>query len=170
MLLQRTEVGFPAFTWWLIIISNSSSRGPDTLFRPLQAPGTHVIHIYKHRQNTHKIKNSKKRKKLTPNPVYLMVSPGLYGSYTYLHIHNADIYKLKHTSLKSLRSGVKMECRVQLTYKCISRGWVVLSSTAGNTWSLQLQAQALCSGVSSYDPQGSSNSPRAEVDRVTNKG
>ena len=89
-----------------------------------------------------------------------MVSPGLYGSYTYLHIHNADIYKLKHTSLKSLRSGVKMECRVQLTYKCISKGW---GGAEQHRWkhveSTATGTGPLCSGVSSYDPQGSSNSP-----------
>jgi hypothetical protein len=38
--------------WWLTI-SNSSSRGPDTLFWLSWVPGTHMVCRHTYRQNTH---------------------------------------------------------------------------------------------------------------------
>lgn len=39
-LLFREMVFFPAPMWWLVIVSNCSSRAPSALSRPAQAPGT----------------------------------------------------------------------------------------------------------------------------------
>jgi hypothetical protein len=44
LLLQRTRVRFPAPTWWLITICNSSSR--------VWAAGMHVMYTYTCRQNS----------------------------------------------------------------------------------------------------------------------
>ena len=54
---QRTWVQYPAPTKWLTVRWNSSPWGCDALLLPLQAPETHMVHIYRCRQNppTHKI-------------------------------------------------------------------------------------------------------------------
>lgn len=53
---QRTQVWFPAPTWWLKTLWNSSSKR-SVLFWPPQAPGTaythcqHTAHVYKQSKN-----------------------------------------------------------------------------------------------------------------------
>lgn len=44
LLLQRTPVPFPASTWKLRTICNSSSMGTDAPFRPPQVPGITCVH------------------------------------------------------------------------------------------------------------------------------
>jgi hypothetical protein len=46
--LAEDLVQFPAPTWWLINIYNSSSRKSNTLFLPLRAWGMHVVHTHTH--------------------------------------------------------------------------------------------------------------------------
>lgn len=40
-------------TSWLTIVCNTSPRGSDAAFWPLQTPGTHVAHRHTYKQNTH---------------------------------------------------------------------------------------------------------------------
>lgn len=42
--LPRTPVGYPAPTWWLTAIHDSSSRGSGVIFLPPWPPGTGVLH------------------------------------------------------------------------------------------------------------------------------
>ena len=57
-LLQRTQVWFPASTWWLTTVLSSSSRGSHPFFWPPQAMYTNGTHIHWDRKLTHlKIKN-----------------------------------------------------------------------------------------------------------------
>jgi hypothetical protein len=53
LFFQMTGVQFPAPTWHLTTICNSSCRGSNALFWPLRTPGTHMAHRYTCRQNTH---------------------------------------------------------------------------------------------------------------------
>lgn len=46
-LVRRTLVQFPACTWQLTTVCNSSSRS-DSLISPLRAPGTSVMHMHTH--------------------------------------------------------------------------------------------------------------------------
>lgn len=59
--LMDDWVQFPASTWLPTTSHDSSSRVSDALFRPLQAPGTILIHIHTCRENmcTHKRNTSK---------------------------------------------------------------------------------------------------------------
>lgn len=54
LLLERTQVWFPALIWWLPNICNSSFRGSNILFWPLWVPGMQVVHRYASRQNNYK--------------------------------------------------------------------------------------------------------------------
>lgn len=56
LLFQRTQVLFPAHTWWLTTICNCSFKGSDVRLWPPWAPGTHMVHIHTCRQNTHTYK------------------------------------------------------------------------------------------------------------------
>lgn len=51
--LKRTKALIPAPTQWLRAICYSSSRGSDILVWPLQTWGTHTVHRYVCRENTH---------------------------------------------------------------------------------------------------------------------
>lgn len=59
LLFQRTWVQLPAPTRPPTTICHSSTKGPDTPFWPLQAPGMQVVHRYTCSQNTqiHNIQN-----------------------------------------------------------------------------------------------------------------
>ena len=46
-------VQFPAPTWWLTTICNSSSRRPDTFFWTPETQDTKVVPMYSWRQSTH---------------------------------------------------------------------------------------------------------------------
>ena len=65
LLFRRVQVQLPAPRWWLSTIHNSSPRASGTLFWPLQAPHTHLVHKYTHRQNIqmHKIIDKSLREK-----------------------------------------------------------------------------------------------------------
>jgi hypothetical protein len=53
VLLPRPQVQFPAPTWWLTMICDSSSRGADALLWLLQAAGMQAEHRNTCKQNTH---------------------------------------------------------------------------------------------------------------------
>lgn len=57
LLLQKTEVVFPATTWRHTMTQNSSSRSSDAFFLPPWTIGMHVVYMHTCRQNTqrHKI-------------------------------------------------------------------------------------------------------------------
>lgn len=71
LFLQRTWVQVPVFTWQLITIGDSTSRGLDTLFWPPWTLGTHVVYSHTHRQNTPKIKSlfKEEREEILPFPI-----------------------------------------------------------------------------------------------------
>ena len=48
----RGCIHFPAPTWWLTTVCNSTSRGSSALFWTLYAPGTYMVPRYSCRQNT----------------------------------------------------------------------------------------------------------------------
>jgi hypothetical protein len=54
-----TWAQFPGPTWWLTIISNSSSKGSNATFLSLWTPGMNVVHRHTWRQNTHTHKINK---------------------------------------------------------------------------------------------------------------
>lgn len=56
LLLQRKWMKISAPTRWLITICNSTVKGSDALFRLPWVPGTHMVHIYLCRQNSHRHK------------------------------------------------------------------------------------------------------------------
>jgi hypothetical protein len=43
----------PTPTWKLTTLCSPNSKGSNTLFWSLQAPGTYMIHIHTHKQNIH---------------------------------------------------------------------------------------------------------------------
>lgn len=59
LISQRTQVGFPAPTWYLTPICNCSSRSLDALIWPLQALNAYGALIS--RQNTHIHKTNKQK-------------------------------------------------------------------------------------------------------------
>lgn len=63
-LLQRVTVQFPIPTWCLTSIHNSNSRALNVLFWPLEASGTHAVHIHTCRQNMQYIFKKKGGKEL----------------------------------------------------------------------------------------------------------
>lgn len=64
----------PESTWWLTGIRNSSSRGLDTFFWPLQAPGTKVVPRCTCKQNIQNKIDMKKKKK---GPLWLVMKEGM---------------------------------------------------------------------------------------------
>ena len=46
LILQKTWIQFPAPTWYLITMCNSSSRRSNGFFCPLRAPVTHMAQIH----------------------------------------------------------------------------------------------------------------------------
>lgn len=49
LLLPRTQIWFPAHSWWLVTICNSSSRRSDTFLRTL----AYMVHRQMSRKNSH---------------------------------------------------------------------------------------------------------------------
>ena len=52
LLLQKSQILFPASMWWLTSLHDANFKGSDPFLWPLQAPGTHMVHIHICRQNT----------------------------------------------------------------------------------------------------------------------
>ena len=79
-LFQRTWIQFPASIPWLTAIYNSRPKESNTIFRPLQALGTHKVHrqTYGGHTHTHTIKKLKSR----PGPPWVLSCPVSRNSLT----------------------------------------------------------------------------------------
>lgn len=73
LLLQITQVCFPESIWWFTTMYDSSSRGSNTWFWDLQAPGMFKVHL--HAGKTYTLKSiSLKVFYKSINPMYLYYS------------------------------------------------------------------------------------------------
>lgn len=71
LLFQRTQVSFPASTWQLTIVYNSSSRESDALVCSPKAPEMHMIHRLMCRQSSHKHKRKANSFRALPVALHL---------------------------------------------------------------------------------------------------